>query len=268
MSRYGHDPIDFGSLDDEYRGYDDRAPEGGRGPLILALAAGVLIVFAAVVWNTYRQGIRTDASPLPVITADAPDFKRLPDDAGGFEVPDQDRHIYDAFETDVEGVELRNTNTDTLSGGPAESRQSTDVADVSAATANVEQADLRRLTAIDEPAVRLQRPVSEVGMAPQPTLPVPDPTVTAAQFEFSSNGAYLVQIAALRNEAGALRAWEDAVNAHPAIFAGAAQSVQRADLGSRGIFYRLRAGRFSDRDSATAFCSALKEVGRDCIVVR
>lgn len=258
MSRYGHDPIDFGSVDDEYRGYDDRAPEGGRGPLILALAAGVLIVFAAVVWNTYRQGVRTDASPLPVITADAPDFKRLPDDAGGFEVPDQDRHIYGAFESDGETIESQTPNTEALSGGPAESASTTDV----------EPADLRRLTAIDEPAGRFQRPVSEVGIAPQPSLPVPDPSLPAAQFEFSPNGTYLVQIAALRNEAGALRAWEDAVNAHPAIFSGAAQSVQRADLGSRGIFYRLRAGRFSDRDSATAFCSALKEVGRDCIVVR
>lgn len=35
--------------------------DAARGPLILALAVGVLLVFGAVVWNTYRQGIHSGA---------------------------------------------------------------------------------------------------------------------------------------------------------------------------------------------------------------
>jgi hypothetical protein len=49
---------DFGPYEDEYRGFDIRDDDSGRGPLILVLALGVLLIFAGVVWNTYRQGVR------------------------------------------------------------------------------------------------------------------------------------------------------------------------------------------------------------------
>ncbi|MEO0467412.1 MAG: SPOR domain-containing protein [Pseudomonadota bacterium] len=275
MSRYGHDPIDFGSLDEEYRGYDERSDDASRGPLILALAAGVLIVFAAVVWNTYRQGVRGDSGPLPVIAAEDTDFKRRPDVAGGMEVPNQDRHIYDAFESDGSAqdadVVQANVPDDRLSGGADIERDAVPDIELNGRIDAGALPEPRRLAAIDEPVVSANNSVNELGMAPstEPTLPVPDPDpVYTPAFGFSSGGAYLVQIAALRDEAGAMRAWNDVVAAHPAIFEGAAQSIQRADLGARGVFYRLRAGRFADRSGAAEFCAALKDVGRDCIVVR
>jgi hypothetical protein len=43
--------------------------------------------------------------------------------------------------------------------------------------------------------------------------------------------------------------------------------IQRADLGSEGVFYRLRVGAFADRSEASAFCDAVKEAGANCIVV-
>ena len=57
MTYRNHD-ADFGPYEEEYRGFEIRDDETARGPLILTLAIGVLIVFAAVVWNTYRQGVR------------------------------------------------------------------------------------------------------------------------------------------------------------------------------------------------------------------
>ena len=66
---------DFASYEDEYRGADIRDDDSGRGPLILALAIGVLIVFAAVVWNTYRQGVREEDGELPMVMADTEPYK-------------------------------------------------------------------------------------------------------------------------------------------------------------------------------------------------
>jgi hypothetical protein len=42
--------------------------------------------------------------------------------------------------------------------------------------------------------------------------------------------------------------------------------VQRADLGSRGVYHRVRAGYFADRDSAARFCDRVRQMGQDCIV--
>ena len=90
MSRSGSSPnFDFGPYEDEYRGFDVREDDSGRGPLILFLALGVLLIFAAVVWNTYRQGVRPSEGGLPVIAGDEGPYKRVPEERGGSEVAGQ-----------------------------------------------------------------------------------------------------------------------------------------------------------------------------------
>jgi cell division septation protein DedD len=45
-----------------------------------------------------------------------------------------------------------------------------------------------------------------------------------------------------------------------------APDVQRADLGAKGIVYRLRAGPFADRTAAAEACVQLKAAGGNCFV--
>ena len=98
MPRHSSERFDFGPVDDDYRGFDLQEEETARGPLILALAAGVLIVFAGVVWNTYRQGVRDGASDIPFISADSQDYKRRPEEAGGADMPGLDTRFYDEMD--------------------------------------------------------------------------------------------------------------------------------------------------------------------------
>ena len=79
---------------------------------------------------------------------------------------------------------------------------------------------------------------------------------------------FLVQISAVRSEDAANEAWSRLTQRHPELFAGARKSVERADLGARGVFYRLRAGSFETREAASRFCDAYKQAGGDCIIVR
>ena len=91
MSRANREPeYDFGPYEDEYRGFEIRDDETGRGPLILVLALGVLLIFAGVVWNTYRQGVRSTEGGLTVITSDTAPYKRAQDERGGLEDAGQD----------------------------------------------------------------------------------------------------------------------------------------------------------------------------------
>ena len=100
MSRYRYGADEASPFEDDYRGFDIRDDETARGPLILALAIGVLLVFGAVVWNTYRQGVRSNGAGLPSVIADAQPYKRVPDERGGLEVRDTDKRFYDQMEED------------------------------------------------------------------------------------------------------------------------------------------------------------------------
>jgi cell division septation protein DedD len=45
-----------------------------------------------------------------------------------------------------------------------------------------------------------------------------------------------------------------------------APDVQRADLGTKGVMYRLRVGPFASRAAATNACVQLKAAGANCFV--
>lgn len=98
--------------------------------------------------------------------------------------------------------------------------------------------------------------------------PVPGgaPRLTPAP-SFVRDGPYLAQLAALQSEAGASSAWARLSSRAPGLFAAARLDVERADLGQRGVYYRVRAGYFADRPNATRFCERIRQMGQDCIVV-
>ena len=69
MDRQSSQGQDYTPFDDDYLGFDAREEEAARGPLILTLAIGVLLIFGAVVWNPYRQGVRPEGEGLPSVLA-------------------------------------------------------------------------------------------------------------------------------------------------------------------------------------------------------
>ena len=83
----------------------------------------------------------------------------------------------------------------------------------------------------------------------------------------AGTGGFVVQIAALRSDAAATAAWDRLAHKDPALFANASKDVQRADLGAKGVYFRVRAGYFAERDEASRFCDRVKTLGQECIVV-
>lgn len=78
-------------------------------------------------------------------------------------------------------------------------------------------------------------------------------------------GPYVAQLAALRSEEAVQAAWRRFSSRAPALFDAAKMDVQRADLGARGTYYRVRAGYFASRAEAAQFCMHIREMGQDCI---
>lgn len=88
----------------------------------------------------------------------------------------------------------------------------------------------------------------------------------AATPQFVGNGPFVAQLAALQSEAAVEQAWRRLASRAPQLFASARLDIQRADLGPRGIYYRVRAGYFADRTNASRFCERIRQMGQDCIV--
>ena len=97
-------------------------------------------------------------------------------------------------------------------------------------------------------------------------------TVPPAQPEPSRNtesGEYLIQIAAFRTQPEAEKEYAKLRGKHASLLQPYGPLIQRADLGSRGIFYRLRLGPFQTKADASAFCNSLIVAGeKDCLVRR
>ena len=265
---------DTAPYEEEYRGFEIRDDESARGPLILTLALGVLIVFGAVVWNTYRQGVRPQDGALPMVVAEAQPYKRVPDDRGGVQIEDLDRRLYDVIDGSERGPEptrVASTSEGFLRGGPPKDLRPAGSQDVPAAESlpPIEEADPAPVQQAETATVEPQPEQGAAAELPQtPAMPEPEPAEPASRFAFAEGGEYLVQISALRSEAAAAEAWKKARRSNPDIFEGASMSIERADLGAKGVFFRLRAGAFGSREGASDFCAALKAEGGDCIVVR
>ncbi len=88
-----------------------------------------------------------------------------------------------------------------------------------------------------------------------------EPTSQAA----AKGGDWQVQLMSSPNQKAVNSAWSGLVKKHPQL-ASEPHEVETADLGSKGIYYRLKAGAFSSRDGADKLCNSIKAQGGSCIV--
>jgi len=227
---------DYREEDTEFDAQDEEEPR--RGVLAFVIALGILVVVSTVIWNAYRSGVREGGRDAPPrIVAEGP-AKVAPIDPGGETVPGQDVAIYD----ELDGAQTADAQPPVAETPRAPSQGLTDAA----------------------PPVLAPKPLAAAGgPSSAPTLPAPS---SNANFAIVRNGPFMAQIAALRSEDAANAEWAKVSRLAPDLFVNAQKDIQRADLGAKGVFYRLRAGSFASRDAADAFCDQVQASGSGCIV--
>jgi cell division protein FtsN len=128
-------------------------------------------------------------------------------------------------------------------------------------------------TAPAEPAAEPPQQLAAIAPKPKPVEPVantavasasPAPVATAPD---ASSGSYVLQIGSYKSQDEANASWKTFQAKHP-ILGGYESDVKKADLGDKGVWYRLRAGSFATKDAATAFCDKLKADGGDCLLAK
>ena len=104
-------------------------------------------------------------------------------------------------------------------------------------------------------------PVAEPSPAP---APAPEPTQQAA----AATGGYFVQLLSVKDRENAEAAWSKLQGKYPSILGSSSYKVEEADLGDRGVFYRLLAGPVPSDAEASALCGKLEASGQGCLVRR
>jgi cell division septation protein DedD len=77
-----------------------------------------------------------------------------------------------------------------------------------------------------------------------------------------------VQLGAMRSEDQAHQEWERLKHKNGDLLGALNETTVRADLGDKGVFFRIQAGPFADAAAANRLCDELKKRSFGCTIVR
>jgi hypothetical protein len=226
--------------------------------LIAGLVAVVVVgVFAGGLWFAYQQGLRhgggsTGAADVPLIRADERPTKLKPENPGGMEVPDRDKLIYTQKRPTVEHLLP-----------PPEKPMPRPTAPSAAAASGSPQPPLMTAAAGASnpgPQPQVQQPAGEL-----PTKAGSAAANAAKPVAAQQTGGARIQLASVRSEEAALQEWNRIRRANPDLLGSASANFVRADLGDKGVFYRLQTTPIADADRV---CGELKRRNIGCIIAR
>ena len=89
-----------------------------------------------------------------------------------------------------------------------------------------------------------------------------------AKLDNLGNQIFRVQLLSVRRKESAETEWKRLSKRYPKILSGLESYIVRADLGARGIYYRLQVGSFKDKAIATKVCAGLSQVKISCFVIK
>jgi len=92
------------------------------------------------------------------------------------------------------------------------------------------------------------------------------PRSTAGVSTASAAGHYAVQVSSQRSEAEAQAAFRSLQGKYPSQLGGREPIIRRADLGSKGTYYRAMVGPFASSGEASTLCQSLKSAGGSCLI--
>ncbi|ABE40022.1 Sporulation related [Rhodopseudomonas palustris BisB5] len=133
------------------------------------------------------------------------------------------------------------------------------------------------------PAAPAQRPAARqvedanasAGNAPLSLAPNAAPAPSSNQrvaslppAESAGAGGYVVQVSSQKSEADAKASYRALQSKFPSVLGPRAPLIKRADLGSKGVYYRAMVGPFGSPDEAQQLCGNLKSAGGQCVVQR
>ena len=275
----------------EFERINRRAKPKGSGlkylVILLILGGGGYAAWAQ--WGEELLG--RNADELPVVHAPETPLKVRPQTPGGIDIPNRDKLVYDRLEKKPPEEKTENLlpRPEVPLAPPAPKPQ--EKAEVTPQPESEPKKEAKpeepkaagtpptteEVKAVKKPEPapeppKIEKPVVKVEpKAAEPVQAAPvklvGPATTSASKPFTKQ-SYRIQLAAVRNADAAKREWTRLQKKHNSVLGPLSLSVERADLGKKGIFYRLRAGPVADLAAAKALCQSLANLKVGCLVVR
>jgi len=279
------------SIDPSERPYYADEEEPRRSGFIRNLVViCVMLGCAGAIYFAYNKGKQAGGGAggsVPLIRADQDPTKRKPDDAGG-STPDQDKLVYDPNDPNGAKVERLLPPPEqplpkpvpapgayeplpVQNIAPAAAPQAAPPTAAVGVATNAASQQANGTGLLSAPAGAKAVPGIEIPpLAPTPAPGRPVPLTPLARPETvtpAAAGPLRIQIAATKDEASARAEFARLQKAHADLLGNLSATVVKADLGDKGVFYRIQAGPIADKAQADKLCSQLKPLGIGCIVV-
>ena len=234
-------------------GEPERRP---RRVLATVLALLVMGLFGGGLWFAYVQKTRStvgDAagSDAPLIRAVERPTKVKPERPGGMEIPDRDKLIYNPTRSVVEHLLPPPEKPMTR---PAPPPSQTEAGTGTTPTPALAPENPPAATQMAQPQQQSSGRTAQGG--PVPAKPV------AVKI-----GGTRLQLGSLRSEEAARQEWERIKHKNADLVGSLAASPIRADLGDKGIYYRIQTEPVAYQ-AAERICSELKQRSIGCIIAR
>jgi cell division septation protein DedD len=247
-----------------------------RRRYILISAAIVLFAFAGSIWAFYRvTGGPVVSAEVPLIRADEQPTRKRPSDAGGMTVPERDSIVLNRSEPSVEQL-LPPPETPLPRPTPSEpppaaeppaGAEPTPPSEAAApppaqpeppsAATTAAPASPPPITATAPPTTAPPAPERKTARVAAPPPPLP-----------ASGKGYRLQLGSVRSPEAAKKEWDHLKSEQGDLLGTLGFTTERADLGARGIYYRIQAGPIADAAAAERNCNELKKRGVGCILVK
>ena len=247
-----------------------------RGPLIIVGIVAVLALIAVVFWQVYSSS--REPGDTPQVAADTGSFKAPGDAAATAPVvgTDLDKGVFDAASgaaapaldvqpssaaeapilTDGSAAPAAVAPAPTVAPAPATKPPPRQVAAVTTKPAPTTPA-VKPATPAPAPkpvavATKVAAPVKALTPAVPKAVPVPAPAAASA---------FAAQLGSFKDKASA----DTALARFRASGLSGPVSIVAADLGAKGIWYRIRATGFENRSEVEVFCGKARSAGAQCI---
>jgi hypothetical protein len=277
---------------------------GGWGKGLATVLLGVVVVgggLGAAGWWFYNQGQPTQSEgDLPIIMPDPGPVKVRPDNPGGMEVPHRDTTIYQELDESEKDNTVSIQELPDMPKAPDPAEIGPAPGDATDQPAGTEPADGATANATDQTAPAgkggdtaaktvekgadmtapdVKKPL-QTDTTDQKTAAAPETVASPTQgsaksadkpapaAKTSSGGAYRIQLASLRSDTGAAKEWKRLSSQNKDLLGNLQMHVEKADLGDKGVFYRLQAAGLADESAARALCADLKKRNVGCLIVR
>ncbi|MDA0239527.1 MAG: SPOR domain-containing protein [Proteobacteria bacterium] len=227
-----------------------------------------------------------------IVRAEEGPIKVRPASPGGLEVPNRDKLVYERLEKKVPAVKTETLlprpelplppptkipaavvppSIETAAGTPAHPTDPATLPPINSSPSKaVTQKPLPRIIEASKAPPPPPPPPPPRAKTNPPPAPLAAPKVAAADPKSASKsaaGGFHIQIAAVRTEKAARDEWGRLKKKYQPLLGKLSLTVVKADLGSRGVFYRLRAGPISNRGTGWETCGELTKQKVGCLVV-